>query len=358
MLLSSLPDTYDTLITALEVRDEKDLTMTLVENKLLEENEKQKKRKSGEDTVLKATNKFRPKANNKSKKIVCHYCHGVGHIRKDCWKFKNSKSDNGQNAKVAENDEANSYFVLNVKSGVWVVDSGATCHICSVKEEFISLDLSWREKVTVADGGVAFSTGKGSCKIKLVNRKGGEVIITVDNVLYIPSFKGSLLSVKKMSAVGFKVLFSGSSCRILDMNNVEVGVADCVNNLYQLKTGNREAALTAVCNLDRCQHYYHKLFGHRDFNAVRAMQSGKLENNFDIVDCKIRKTCDICVKCKLSRKPFPNKSESRTGEVLELIHSDICGPMQTVTPGGRKYFLTLIDDYSRYTIVYLLNEKS
>ena len=41
MLLSSLPKTYDTIITSLEVRDEKDLTMNLVENKLIKEDEKQ-----------------------------------------------------------------------------------------------------------------------------------------------------------------------------------------------------------------------------------------------------------------------------------------------------------------------------
>lgn len=90
MLLSSLPATYDTLITALEVRDEKDLTMTLVENKLLEEHEKLKKRQSSEDSVLKATNKF---THNK-KKIICHHCHGVGHIRMNCWKLKISSRIN------------------------------------------------------------------------------------------------------------------------------------------------------------------------------------------------------------------------------------------------------------------------
>lgn len=44
--------------------------------------------------------------------------------------------------------------------------------------------------------------------------------------------------------------------------------------------------------------------------------------------------------------------------MLDLVHTDICGPMQTVTQSGNKYFLTLIDDYSRYTVVYLLREKS
>ena len=101
-----------------------------------------------------------------------------------------------------------------------------------------------------------------------------------------------------------------------------------------------------------------EIFGHRDMNAVKAMQSGKLENDFRRIDCGIRNTCEVCTKCKLTRKPFPKNSVTKTGKVLELVYSDICGPMKHTTPSGRRYFLTLIDDYSRYIFVYLLSEKS
>ena len=43
---------------------------------------------------------------------------------------------------------------------------------------------------------------------------------------------------------------------------------------------------------------------------------------------------------------------------LEIVHSDICGPMQTSSIGGCNYFLTFIDDYSRKTWVYFLKNKS
>lgn len=41
-----------------------------------------------------------------------------------------------------------------------------------------------------------------------------------------------------------------------------------------------------------------------------------------------------------------------------MIHSDVCGPMRTPPPSGMKYVLTFIDDYSRFSVVYLLKEKS
>lgn len=356
MLLSSLSASYDTLITALEVREESDLTITIVENKLLEEFEKQNKRKTTEDTVLKTTNKnkFHP-----NKKIVCHNCHGIGHIRKDCWKLKKKPNVDQKATVVEENKDFENYcFILNGSQGVWVVDSGATCHICSDKSEFVQIDTTWQEKVTVANGDVVKSSGRGVCKLSMTNEMGDEVIITVNDVLYIPSFKGNLLSVKKLSGKGFTVVFCGRTCKILNEKNAEIGVADLVNNLYQLRGKQNQEAQLAVCNMKHCQHYYHKLFGHRDMNVVKSMQCGKVDEDFKISDCGVRKTCDVCVKCKLTQKPFPKKSFTETGEVLDVIHTDICGPMQTVTPGKKKYFVTFIDDFSRYTVVYLLHDKS
>jgi len=59
----------------------------------------------------------------------------------------------------------------------------------------------------------------------------------------------------------------------------------------------------------------------------------------------------------MARTSFPKCSRRRCGKCLDLIHTDVCGPMSTETPGGKKYFLTLIDDFSRYTVLYLLHSK-
>ena len=101
--------------------------------------------------------------------------------------------------------------------------------------EFINLDLTWCEKVTVANGNVVYSAGIGSCKIKFLNENGAQMVITVDNVLYIPSLKGNLLSVKRLSAASFKILFYGLNCEILDTNNNNVGVAICINLKHKMK---------------------------------------------------------------------------------------------------------------------------
>ena len=68
--------------------------------------------------------------------------------------------------------------------------------------------------------------------------------------------------------------------------------------------------------------------------------------------------CESCVLGKMHRLPYPSKTEHRSKTILELVHTDLCGPMQIDSVGGSRYLLTFIDDFSRYTVVYLLKRKS
>ena len=56
--------------------------------------------------------------------------------------------------------------------------------------------------------------------------------------------------------------------------------------------------------------------------------------------------CEACVQGKQTRKPFHGSAE-----VLQLVHSDVCGPMSVASLGGARYFVTFTDDYSRMCYV-------
>ena len=59
----------------------------------------------------------------------------------------------------------------------------------------------------------------------------------------------------------------------------------------------------------------------------------------------------------MTKAPFTGKGQRAT-ERLELIHSDVCGPMRVMARGGYYYFITFTDDFSRYGYVYLMRNKS
>ena len=60
---------------------------------------------------------------------------------------------------------------------------------------------------------------------------------------------------------------------------------------------------------------------------------------------------------KMKRAPFNGEIE-RGKDLLELIHTDVCGPFRSTTRGGERYFVTFTDDFSRYGFIYLMKNKS
>lgn len=68
--------------------------------------------------------------------------------------------------------------------------------------------------------------------------------------------------------------------------------------------------------------------------------------------------CQICQLGKMHRQPFTLKSSWRANTKLELIHTDICGPMSTESLSDNRYFILFIDDHSRMTWIYFLKIKN
>ena len=68
-------------------------------------------------------------------------------------------------------------------------------------------------------------------------------------------------------------------------------------------------------------------------------------------------TYESCLLGKMTKSPFTEKGK-RASEVLELIHTDVCGPMNICAKYGYVYFKTFIDDLSRYGYIYLMKHKS
>ena len=97
---------------------------------------------------------------------------------------------------------------------------------------------------------------------------------------------------------------------------------------------------------------WHTRLGHISTRKMNCMVKTNLipKYEIDMVD-----KYKICMQTKITRMPFP-KIE-RTSSLLELIHSDVCDFHSTPTRGGKKYFATFIDDYSKFYYVYLLHSK-
>ncbi|KAL4335590.1 hypothetical protein GQ457_07G002370 [Hibiscus cannabinus] len=100
---------------------------------------------------------------------------------------------------------------------------------------------------------------------------------------------------------------------------------------------------------------WHRRYGHININNLKMLQQKEMVKGMLVLG-----TLDICEACiygKQSKKPFSTQKAWRATKFLELVHGDLCGPMQTETFGGSKYFLLFTDDFSRMSWVFFLKKK-
>jgi len=69
-----------------------------------------------------------------------------------------------------------------------------------------------------------------------------------------------------------------------------------------------------------------------------------------------KKKCEICLRAKQVRTPF-GKARTRATRSLELIHTDVCGPIDPCTWDKKNYILTFLDDFTHFAVIYLLEKK-
>ncbi|XP_077252361.1 uncharacterized protein LOC143891707 [Tasmannia lanceolata] len=120
-----------------------------------------------------------------------------------------------------------------------------------------------------------------------------------------------------------------------------------VNGMFKLSIENEIISAYIAESFD----LWHQRLGHVNSNSIARMVSEGVISN---CDRNHDTQCVICSRCKITKKPF--KSVERTTTLLELVHSDIC-EMDFISRDGKHYYITFIDDHSKYAYVYPLKSK-
>lgn len=181
-----------------------------------------------------------------------------------------------------------------------------------------------------------------------------EIPITVKNVLHVPKLAVNLLSVSQIVENGNSVIFNKNGCTIKNADDQVIAKCAQTGGVYRLQ-GEKKCLLAQN---DKGAMYWHRRLGHAHIQLLQRMKKEKKYGiDFDDNSESQIKNCEICAKGKHARKQF-EKSGTTTGKVLELVHSDLAGPMENASYGGAKYMLVFVDDFSRMVFVYFLKKKS
>lgn len=294
---------------------------------------------------------------NSKKDKVCFHCGKKGHFKRDCRFLKRiKKHDTNQVNHVDEIDEiiamvtnlkidmvTEVHMATATKSVDWWYDSGATVHVCHERRLFKDYKEIEGQEVIMGNNVPAKVLGKGSVELNFTS---GKKVLLV-NVVHVPEIRKNLVSASLLCKRGVKAVIE-SDKMILSLNGVFVGKGYVSDGMYKLSL-NKSGDFAYVVDVD--SNLWHARLGHIGKTSLKFMA----KNGF--ISCKSfdDQKCEVCIQSKMSKKPFPRVE--RNTELLELLHSDICELNGVLTRGGNRYFITFIDDCSRYTHVYLLKHK-
>lgn len=268
--------------------------------------------------------------------IECYRCHKLGHYRYECpIKFNTTKEENSNFVETEEEVLLMAYHDNEVPlSNKWYLDSGCSNHMCGNKTLFSELDESYRDTVKLGNNTKIIVMGRGDIKLKIRDHT-----VTISGVFYVPELKSNLLSIGQLQEKEFAIIIQGNCCQIRHPKKGLIAQVNMTaNRLFPLHIGDD----MQTCLSSRIQDatwLWHFRYGHLNFNGLRTLQQRNMMLGLPQITCPSR-TCEECVMGKQHRDPFPRRNAWRAKEVLQLIHSDICGPINPVSNDRKRYFIT------------------
>jgi histone deacetylase 1/2 len=274
-----------------------------------------------------------------SDKPLCQICHKPNHDALQCWhRFDNTyQAEDTVKQAAAATSDAN-----------WYVDTGATDHITHDLER-----LNFKERygggdqIHVANGAGLSISHVGHSSIAGFRRP-----LYLNHILYAPKIHKHLVSVRKLASDNDAfVEFHPNSFCVKDRATKNILLTGgCKNGLYVLPSNKHHALLTGKIS----QEHWHRRLGHpANPVTLRILQENNVAVDTRVLPCSI---CNACQQGKAHQLPFVSSSHVSTAP-LQLIHTDVWGPALP-SANNSKYYVSFIDDFSRYVWVYFLRNKS
>ncbi|GKC36157.1 retrotransposon protein, putative, unclassified, partial [Tanacetum coccineum] len=310
-------------------------------------------------------------------KIQCYNCQDYGHYAGECTNPRRERShennliqehDDNEPALLLSsvNDEVGEVFLNeeNVspelrkpgdgvkRSSMWYLDTGASNHMTGDKHKFRDLNKTTQGYVKFGNESKVRIEGKGSIVFQCKNGEHRKL----DEVYYIPDLCSNIISLGQLAEGGDEIKIKDPFLWVHDeAGKLLMKVGRSPNRLYKIEL-EEVSSMCLTARFSDPTWLWHMRMGHINFTSMKHMAEKKMIEGMPRLDIPSQ-PCEGCLVGKQTRHSFPAHTNYRATKRLELIHGDLCGPISPPTPSGNRYFMLLVDDYSRVMWVYLLKSK-
>jgi hypothetical protein len=282
----------------------------------------------------------------------CGHCGKLGHKQDRCFKLQKPQTPKAHHCETSETFEEEFNFLTGDSAAQnqvsFVVDSGSTSHMFFDRKVFATFSSNVDQECINANGSKSSIAGAGTVHLKLYDVNNNLRNVKLSNCLYIPDRTRNLLSVSKLADAGAKVSLGGPD--VITCNGATFPISR-EGNLYVIN------GVSAECShLSISSQVWHQRLGHNNFTNVHHLQNAT--TGMKVLKESLSCHCDVCAEAKAKKQSCNKECIPRKDGKLELVYSDVQGPMQTPSMNGMRYAVSFIDCYSRYGRVYFMKTKS
>ena len=301
--------------------------------------------------------KFGHYSNECKSHVQCHNCQKYGHYAHEC-RGKQPMKEEKANFAEQEVISGDSLMLMAHSSteqdqNIWFLDSGASNHMTGKKNFFVELNEKVQGEISFGDNSKVPVRGRGDILIK---RKDGDHAF-ISNVYYVPDMKSNILSLGQLLEKGYDISLRNKHLTVTDARGKMIIRVEMARNRMFPLTIHHDTPRCLSAVIDDKDWLWHLRFGHLNFESLKQLGNKKMVKGLPNIQHP-NEICESCVLSKQHRHSFGKQFDWRASKPLELIHTDVCGPLRPLSNRQNRYFLTFIDDYSRKTWVYFLKRKS
>ena len=370
VLLHGLPEQYQSTVFALKASGLSRITFDDTVQRLKEVEAAMKSHRDSDENLArysssnshsqlrKTKTNHQPQRNQRL--VECYHCHKKGHVKDECWSLHGKPhgqrlhwQNQPHTQEAAWGTCYQGMFTHQIGFGKpdlqeWVLDSGCTRHMTFDRGHFIQY-RKHKGTVTIANGKILQVQGGGTIEVPIHGK-----MTQITGVIYVPDLGYNLLSVSQLGERGMNCNFESSSATLL-RNGQIVAIACKLGKTYVLKGSTFEKAGLASAEKDhKTSLMWHQRLGHPGKRKTELFSSRAVEGIPDVLQ---QVNCETCKMTK-STQVITKTAAPRATQKLERAHMDFWGPYKTPTIGGSRYMLTITDDFSRKSWIYLTRGRT
>ncbi len=221
------------------------------------------------------------------------------------------------------------------------LDSGVSDHYFKNKKWFMDYVVTPNEKpITGIEKGHSVEvSGKGSINCKFFLDDGDTVNVLIKDIMHVPNFSSNLISVGRLECNGCRVVFERGNATVWK-DKQKIMTAERKGDVYRINMlmmhsnvpDDDKQAYATSAKPDNALTMWHRCMGHISADTIVKIAKDD-EFGVTLHNGDKDEFCDTCIKGKAKQLPFNKERTGRASRLLELVHMDICGPLNVTSLG-------------------------